>query len=63
MEQREPGAATGPRPPAPPVLTPSEVERLRRFKQRYWLEAQGFTPAEAARLQFFRWLREANRLR
>lgn len=40
------------------ALSPSEMERLARFERRWWLEAQGFEPAQAARLLFVRWLRE-----
>ncbi len=36
-------------------LTKQEMHRLTLFKWRYQLTAAGFTPAQAARLSFWRW--------
>ena len=38
------------------AFTPEQLLRLIRLKARRALEARGFTPAEARRLLFARWL-------
>lgn len=44
------------------TLTDLDKVRLTRFKWRYSLETAGFTPEEARRLLFFKWLALSGRM-
>lgn len=44
------------------VLSMREVEQLRRWRRRYVLESEGWTPDQARRLVFLAWLYQTGRL-